>query len=384
MADRNISSDELDRKKFLGFTSEDEKILRELQPFIEKNAPAIVDEFYEHIFKFDFLRTFYKDQEVVNRLKMCWREYLSQLFSGDYNKEYFNRRLRIGHAHEKAGLVPGWYLGAYCLLTKLLMECIIAEIGDRPERLLPALLALDKILNMDMQLAMDAYDESHHEAMEEANKKLEDYSKNLERKVEERTKELRVAEEKTEEYAKELEGRLRQLEEKGISRYDALIKGRNSYLIKEGHYERSLVVFSHLIEFGLRGLCLTTRHPDVLKETYNLEEFKGEFIWLSASGADENTINSSNLTAIHGKVNEFTKNNENSIVLFLGLEYIITVNEFEKSLKFLNSIIDAIVTTNSRLIVTIDPETLSPRELSLLEKSLIEIRDEDIIRLGLK
>ncbi len=197
---------------------------------------------------------------------------------------------------------------------------------------------------------------------------------------------IKNADDKIRKYAEELEERLKLLEEKGVSRYIPLIKKKNSYLIKEKGYQRSLAVFCNLSKHGLTSLCFTTKHPDILQETYdlNIRGFKGETIWLTASDAEEGAINPSNLTAIHGKISEFTKNNENSVVLFLGLEYIITLSGFEKSLKFLNSLFDIITINKSRLIIALDPETLTPRELSLLENALIEIKDDDLIRLGLK
>lgn len=196
--------------------------------------------------------------------------------------------------------------------------------------------------------------------------------------------ERKLVEEEIKTHAEDLEERLNQMEAKGVSRYDSLIKRKNSYLIKEKRYERSIAVFSNMTKFSITGLCLTTKHPDVLKEMYRLKDFKGEFVWLSSSGAEENSINPSDLTGVHGKINEFSKENENSIILLLGLEYIITLGGFEKTLKFLNSIIDAITINNSRLIIAIDPETLNTREQSLLEKALIEINDDDLIRLGLE
>ncbi len=197
---------------------------------------------------------------------------------------------------------------------------------------------------------------------------------------------LKNADDKIRKYAEEMEEKLRLLEKRGVSRYIPLIKKKNSYLIKEKGYQRSLAVFCNLSKYGLNGLCFTTKHPDILQEMYDLDHhgFKGETIWLTASGGEDNAINPSNLTAVHAKINEFTKNNENSIVLFLGLEYIITLSGFEKSLKFLNSLFDVITINKSRLIIAIDPETLNPRELSLLENALIEIKDDDLIRLGLK
>ncbi len=196
--------------------------------------------------------------------------------------------------------------------------------------------------------------------------------------------ERKTSEELLKKYSRELEEKLKLLEEKGISRFESSIKIKNSYILKEKRYDKSIAIFSNLTRFGLSGICLTMTHPDVLKETYDLKNFKGKFLWLSAAGSGEDIVPPSNLTAIHGKVNEFAKKNKNSIVLFLGLENIITLNGFERSLNFINSIIDLIIMNNSRLIIALDPEAMIQRELSLIEKSLIEIKDDDLIRLGLR
>ncbi|GEM_PF-1842074 len=194
---------------------------------------------------------------------------------------------------------------------------------------------------------------------------------------------LKRAEEKIKKYAKELEEKLKLLEDKGISRYDSLIKRKNSYIIKEKRYEKSLAIYSNLTKFGIAGLCITISHPDVLRATYDLSECKGRFLWLSTSAGEGDAVSPTNLVGIHGKVIELIKNNKNSVVLFFGLENIITLNGFERSLGFLSSFIDSIIINDSRLIISIDPAALNPRELSLIEKSMIEIKDDDLIRLGL-
>ncbi len=181
-----------------------------------------------------------------------------------------------------------------------------------------------------------------------------------------------------------LEEKLKLLEEKGISRYDSFVKTKNSYILKEKRYDKSIAIFSSMTRCGLSGLCMTVVHPDMLNEIYDLKECKGQFVWLSTAGGEENIINPSNLTAMHEETNKFIKNNKKSIILLLGLENIITLNGFERSLNFVNSIIDLIIINNSRLIITVNPEAMVPREISLIEKSLIEIRDDDLIRLGLK
>lgn len=189
-------------------------------------------------------------------------------------------------------------------------------------------------------------------------------------------------EEKARKRSRELERRVEQLEG-GKSRFEDLIKRRKSYLIKEKRYARSLAIFSNLTKFNVEGLCLTTQHPNILKDSYDLEDLKAEFLWLSTSGRG-NAVAPMDLTSIHSRISEFTRDKENSVVLFLGMEYIVTLNDFGKSLKFLNSITDIITVNSSRLIVSIDPDALESRELSLLEKSLIEVTDDDLIQVGLK
>ncbi len=176
MANKNVESHQevmnpetiANLKNFLELSPEDEKLLKDLQPLISRKAPAIIDEFYAHILEFDFLKSVYKDLEVINRLKISWVEYINQLFSGDYDKGYFERRFRIGMVHEKNGLIPEWYLGAYAFLRKLLINTIAEEIPGTSEIFLPTLNALNKVLTLDMELAIKAYEETHHKAMTEA------------------------------------------------------------------------------------------------------------------------------------------------------------------------------------------------------------------------
>lgn len=185
-------------------------------------------------------------------------------------------------------------------------------------------------------------------------------------------------------YSRELERKLSQVEERGVSRFEGLIKPRNSYLIKEKRYGRSLAIFSNLTRFGFKGLCLTTQHPQVVRETYDAEDLESEFVWLSTSGSGGSVLPPSDLTSIHSKVNNFIKSQEDTVVLILGMEYIITLNTFSKSFKLLNSLTDIITVHDSRLLVSIDSDALESRELSLLERSLNVVTDEDLIRVGLK
>ncbi|MFQ5891878.1 MAG: DUF835 domain-containing protein, partial [Candidatus Methanofastidiosia archaeon] len=84
----------------------------------------------------------------------------------------------------------------------------------------------------------------------------------------------------------------------------------------------------------------------------------------------EESIDSQDLSKMNHIIGEFLKKAEDSVVLLEGIEYLITENDFERVLKNLHTLKDYVVLSNSRLIVSLNPNTLSERELSLLEREL--------------
>jgi archaellum biogenesis ATPase FlaH len=56
--------------------------------------------------------------------------------------------------------------------------------------------------------------------------------------------------------------------------------------------------------------------------------------------------------------------------MFDGLEYLIVHNDFDRVLKFLHSLRDEIAVQNSRLIISLNPKTLTGKKVALLSKDL--------------
>jgi hypothetical protein len=57
------------------------------------------------------------------------------------------------------------------------------------------------------------------------------------------------------------------------------------------------------------------------------------------------------------------------VILLEGIEYIITQNDFESVLRFVNHLHDFVLAHDCAVIIVIDPRVLSTRELALLERS---------------
>lgn len=155
----NLKIDDHDiqsRRAFFDVTDADLARLAALRPFAEKHTDAIVEGFYELLLKHPETRKFFPDESAVRRVKRAQREYFVRLFSGVLDHEYVEHRLRVGMTHERIGMAPKWYLGAYRRYMELLLEQIQNELPDTDEAR-AAFVSVQKLVYFDMSLAIDTY-----------------------------------------------------------------------------------------------------------------------------------------------------------------------------------------------------------------------------------
>lgn len=145
-------------KAFIGFTDADAQALRDMLPVIRRRADQIVDRFYENIQQYpELVEIVRKAGSSIERLRSAQKQYLLELFEGRYDAAYFERRLRIGVVHNRIGLTPRWYIGSYSVYTQVIVPLITRRYWLRPGRRRKALLAFNKIIALDTQLAMETY-----------------------------------------------------------------------------------------------------------------------------------------------------------------------------------------------------------------------------------
>ncbi len=113
------------------------------------------------------LRRLVPDAFSLARLKEKQAHYFATLFTGPRDWDYVLQRLRIGIVHERVGLAPEWYLGAYAFYLERLIPAIFAEMPD-VSIALRAARALIKVVFFDLTLALDAYFHAHARALEHA------------------------------------------------------------------------------------------------------------------------------------------------------------------------------------------------------------------------
>ncbi|WP_435362822.1 protoglobin domain-containing protein [Haloarchaeobius sp. DYHT-AS-18] len=230
------------RKEFIGFDGEDERRLADLEPLLREHQDAIADDFYENLLQYDQTRAVIeRSPKGVEMLKQTQRAYLVSLATGEYDQQYFANRARIGKLHEILDMPLKHYVGQYGVYYDL----ILSEVDDRVQgqvvdaieqwaeerdddaggglgKLVGALgfgdeaadgldesfeatvreaihdgmqdvLALLRIINLDLQVATDTYVDSYSQRLERAIERREQLAHEVELEVQSPVEELHEA-----------------------------------------------------------------------------------------------------------------------------------------------------------------------------------------------
>lgn len=144
------------RREFFELTDDDLRRLAALRPFAERHLDAIVEGFYALLMGHLETRRFFPDEGTARRVKRMQREYFLGLFEGRCDLAYVENRLRVGAVHERIGMEPKWYIGAYRKYLELILDQIFQEIPDVAAAS-AAYHSVKKLVAFDMAIAIDAY-----------------------------------------------------------------------------------------------------------------------------------------------------------------------------------------------------------------------------------
>jgi hypothetical protein len=148
-----------------------------------------------------------------------------------------------------------------------------------------------------------------------------------------------------------------------------------TYISKEQTSDTSFDFFKALVDKGAAGLCISRIHPDKLNKRYKFE--KAQLHWLSKTACAE-SMSPTNVSKMAHNLNQFIKNNKNCVILIDGLEYLISNNDFNLVMRFLDDINENIVVGKSVLVLPITVSTYSAKELTLLERNTVELKAQMI------
>lgn len=177
------------RQKLLELTEHDIGLLKEFKSILTSEVDHVVSQFYDYQTSVPEIGLVIGDLDTLARLRKSQRAYIFGLFSGSYNREYVNNRLRIGLVHKRMGVESKLYLASVHQLKKLLFEIAYSKI-ENETLLRDTLKAIDKIMLFDVTLIFETYIRSLISEIEISRDKSEQYALLLEDKVRQRTEEL--------------------------------------------------------------------------------------------------------------------------------------------------------------------------------------------------
>lgn len=161
----------------------------------------------------------------------------------------------------------------------------------------------------------------------------------------------------------------------GISRKYSLQPGK-CYIVEESPPDLSFDAFVNILSTQeeacakVTGLAISRQHPDLIKQKYGLE--KTPLFWL-ATRAGGDVIAPTNLGILTHTIVKFIEENSCGVILLDGLEYLVSNNDFNKTLRVINQITDHVAQSQCRLIIPVDPRAFDPKELALLERNAEKI-----------
>lgn len=152
------SGSDLDKQlEMIELTKVDLAIAKVLQPYVQQHVLEIVDGFYKKLANVPELKKIIIDHSSFERLAKTLNRHIIEIFSGEINDAFIEKRKIIATMHVQIGLTQKWYIASfeeiYNGLVNMLQEYF--ELEDR-ER---ALHVIKKLLSLEQQVVLEAYDD---------------------------------------------------------------------------------------------------------------------------------------------------------------------------------------------------------------------------------
>lgn len=154
--------------KYLSITKGDKKNIQTMKEDFAAHIDEFIADFCEHLLRQKETSAILMETDVIKRLKPALKEYFIQLLKGTYGKNYFNERLKASYAHERMGVGPGWYIGAYSRCFRFMIDRVFEKYPHKPEEAKNAVTAFTKVFFLDMSIGMEAYVYKTHDRLKTA------------------------------------------------------------------------------------------------------------------------------------------------------------------------------------------------------------------------
>jgi methyl-accepting chemotaxis protein len=158
LGDETMKNDDIARR--LGFARIDRstlEVLPQVWAIVEPKLESVLRRFYDHLGQEPDLARLIggRSTDLARAQSRHW----ARVFSGRFDTDYVASARAIGNAHHRIGLEPRWYIAGYQYVLNELTTLLVATSGLRRARLTAQLVALNKAVMLDMDIAISVYQE---------------------------------------------------------------------------------------------------------------------------------------------------------------------------------------------------------------------------------
>jgi signal transduction histidine kinase len=145
-------------QSYVGWTDDDVQRVQSIFPLIRPHIDALIDDFYAEVERHPEARQVITGgAEQINRLKKSLKRWLAELFSGRYDRDYVERRWRVGYRHVEIGLNQVYTNAALSRLRHGILVLIEKDWQGSASDLLATRASLNTLIDLDLTIIEDAY-----------------------------------------------------------------------------------------------------------------------------------------------------------------------------------------------------------------------------------
>lgn len=162
----NVSSEQVRQQlKIIDLTESDLSLIHAFSEAITPRIDKIVDSFYETILQVPELKTIIMEHSSIDRLRTTLHKHMLSLFNGIIDDQFVENRMKVAKTHYRIGLQPRWYLSGFQNVQNYLLKVVYEHTKNEKEQR-ALITAIGKILNLEQQLVIEAYESENLKARE--------------------------------------------------------------------------------------------------------------------------------------------------------------------------------------------------------------------------
>ncbi|MER2192339.1 MAG: globin-coupled sensor protein [Solibacillus sp.] len=143
--------------EMIQLTKDDLRYLKAFKHYVDLHIDEIVESFYRNLGLENGLVNIINKHSSVDKLKVTLRRHICEMFAGEIDTQYFEKRKRIARVHVHIGLETKWYISAFQNLFLDFLHLVQKSIANSQDQF-KILAAISKILNFEQQVVLEEYE----------------------------------------------------------------------------------------------------------------------------------------------------------------------------------------------------------------------------------